>query len=225
MLPPPECWGHRCMPPCLVYVVLKTKARALLMLHEYSTNGATSQPLLSSFEFGLLQLFFPKPPFISWWLDLIKIKPKSKGWWHMPLILVLWRQRQVDVWDQGLHSELEASQSYLVRLGLKQTTAPRSLECQTEFSCIQNTEFRKHLEKLFLEENETRNRFPDSGRLLFTPTLSGLFCCVSRCSPSGCVAAAGFSSGLPSLNSRVAKTPLYPANLQITTQFPGKCLA
>lgn len=57
----------------------------------------------------------------------------------------------------GLHSELEARQSYLVRLSLKQASKQhphQSLECQFLY-CFLNSVFckqEKNLEKLFLEE-------------------------------------------------------------------------
>jgi hypothetical protein len=40
---------------------------------------------------------------------------KSQVWWHMPLIPVLGRQRQVDFWVRGqpaLQSEFQDSQGY-----------------------------------------------------------------------------------------------------------------
>jgi hypothetical protein len=45
-------------------------------------------------------------------------------WWHMPLILALGRQRQVDFWVQdqpGLQSKFQDSQGYTEKPCLKKT--------------------------------------------------------------------------------------------------------
>jgi hypothetical protein len=60
---------------------------------------------------------------LSWWVMYIKKKGHSAGqWWHMPLILALGRQRQVDFWvwgQPGLQSEFQESQGYTEKLCLK----------------------------------------------------------------------------------------------------------
>jgi hypothetical protein len=57
-----------------------------------------------------------------------KIVEKAGQWWHMPLILALGRQRQVDFWDggqPGLHSEFQDSQSYTEKPCLNPTPPPK----------------------------------------------------------------------------------------------------
>lgn len=106
----------------------------------------------------------------------------------MPLTLVLWSQgRQMSEIKAihtcyGLHSELEARQSYLVRLSLKQRSKQhphQSLECQFLY-CFLNSVFckqEKNLEKCFQKKNETHSRFSDSGKD-FSPHPH--LCCVSH---------------------------------------------
>ena len=58
-------------------------------------------------------------------LVVIKKRPSSRAWWHMPLIPALGRQRQADFWvwgQPGLQSEFQDSQGYTEKPCLEKQT-------------------------------------------------------------------------------------------------------
>jgi hypothetical protein len=64
----------------------------------------------------LTKIHLPPPPSTTTYqFPLLECGVCARQWWHIPLILALERQRQVDFWVQGqpgLQSEFQDSQGY-----------------------------------------------------------------------------------------------------------------